>query len=113
MTVSDFPQGKKIVLSTAFDTRPKILNAIYFIVFTCVVGMFINLFKDGDKGIFAFILLVLVVLFYSVLAYRFINKALMSEILLISPSEVSIVSSGFFQKRQTPIKQYIYMSSTF
>jgi hypothetical protein len=101
MIVKDYKDGKLIILSKAFDTRPKILNSIYFFVFTVGALVFAVLAFSAISFSFWFLLFSLAVLFgYSLAAYRFINKALQTEKLIVTKNNLTIVKTGFLSKKE-------------
>jgi hypothetical protein len=99
MKISDHAQGKKLTLSHALDSRAKMLNVFYFIAFTAGAWILSDNIADSDIGVPLFILFALFAAFYCIAAYRFINKALMSETLMIDHSNLQLINSGFFSKK--------------
>lgn len=99
MTVKDYKDGKIIILSKAFDTRAKILNIFYFSVFTigaiafAIIAFSVTYFSIGFS-IFAAV----VVIGYIVAGYRFINKALQAEKIIVTKNNLTIVKTGFLSE---------------
>ncbi|HXB93361.1 MAG TPA: hypothetical protein VNU72_13780 [Puia sp.] len=94
MTIKDYKDGKMVTLSVAFDTRPKVLNVFYFFVYV-VTGYFFlsqlfNNYLSIGWSVFAIALSVL----FLIPAYRFVNKAVMSESVFINKQEFRIVKKG-------------------
>ncbi|MBL7712166.1 MAG: hypothetical protein JNL13_06875 [Chitinophagaceae bacterium] len=50
-------------------------------------------------GLSGLVLFLLMAALYGIAAYRFINKALMSEIILIDPAHLQLIRSGFLSKK--------------
>jgi hypothetical protein len=102
MTVKDFQDGKIISLSSSFDNRAKILNIIYFICFTGAGIGFISLpISEGTPftfGLFVFIAIVTGVYLFA--AYRFINKALQTEKLIVNKDTLTIFRGGFLSTKK-------------
>ncbi len=105
MTVKDYQEGKVISLSSSFDNRAKVLNTIYFICFTGAGIGFISLpIQEGAPLTFGlFIFIAIVTGIYLFAAYRFINKALQSEKLIVTKNKLTISRSGFLS---TTIDEY-------
>lgn len=99
MKISTYGHGKKIVLSTALDSRAKILNACYFVAFTAVLWVLLKGLYDEDMGLNTLVLFLLLATLYGIAAYRFVNKALMSEVILIGPENLQLIKSGFLSKK--------------
>ncbi len=92
---------KYLVLSEALGTRVKILNFIYFVLFTAIALTILYLFiLDGFKTATAFIILIFAFSLYSLIAYRFINKALKTEYLIVENNELTIFKGGFLNKSE-------------
>ncbi|MBE7174150.1 MAG: hypothetical protein INR73_26480 [Williamsia sp.] len=101
MIVKDCPDGKIILLSKQLDTRPKILNLIYSLVYL-VLGTFLlrlSLFYTPET--LATILFMLGATVLYIAAYRFGNKACLTEKLYIDKKQIKIIKQGLF----TPNKQ--------
>ncbi len=95
MDIQEYPEGKIIILSKAFDTRAKILNIIYFAVFTGIAIAFANMAGPsfGNRvGITIFVIVLVGV--YLLAGYRFINKALQTEKLVVNENTLTILKSG-------------------
>ena len=95
--------GNTIIdLSKSFDNRTKILNFIYFIFCTGAGAAFIYLpISEGGPyvlGVFIFIGIVSGIYLFA--AYRFINKALESEKIIINKNILTISRSGLFYKKK-------------
>jgi hypothetical protein len=109
MTVKDYKDGKMITLSKAFDTRAKFLNIIYFLVFTCgasVFGFIASSIITDD--IWIGLLAILVFTAYLIAGYKFINKSLQTEKIIIDKTNLTIIKSGFFStKKDTYAHAYI------
>jgi hypothetical protein len=101
MTVKDYQDGKIISLSSSFDNRAKILNIIYFICFTLAGIAFIFLpINEGTPfsfGLFVFIAIVTGVYLFA--AYRFINKALQTEKIIVNKNTLTISRGGFLSTK--------------
>lgn len=102
MIVKDNAAGKLIILSKAFDNRPKILNIFYFLVYTITGGIifFTGIIKGYTGDVWHNIFVSLMLVFYLILGYRFINKAVQSEHLLLTPETLTITKKGFLSKAQ-------------
>jgi hypothetical protein len=102
MTVKDYQEGKLIILSKSFDNRAKILNVFYFFVFTAAGIGFTGKMLDGNSltvplGIFLFAM-VGVFLFAG---YKFVNKALYSERILINKNNLTIIKTGLTTQKNS------------
>lgn len=96
MTIKDYKDGKIIILSKAFDTRAKILNIIYFLVFTVgAIAFAVMAFSAISFSLWFAILAILLVAGYSFAGYKFINKSLQSEKIIVDKTSLTIIKSGF------------------
>jgi len=97
MKINDSGNGQLITLSTAFDTRPKMLHLLYFIVLF-VSGTILLRFvlEDFDK-ILAWVIGGLFGTLEYVGAYRFANKAVMREQLLVSKDSLKLIRKEIFR----------------
>ena len=95
MNIIDSQDGKLITLSKAFDERAKILYAFYFVSFFCggTIFLWVSLDVIPSLGI-KFLLLIFMVACY-ISAYRFLNKALMTEKIFFNNKELKIIKTGF------------------
>jgi len=96
MTVADHKNGKLITLSKAFDSKSKILYAFYFFVFFLGgAGSLLKLFDEKPfSGLTIFVVVFSSALFIA--AYKFVNKATMSEKIFINKQEVQLIKKGLF-----------------
>ncbi len=63
MKINDIPNGKLVTLSTAFDTRSKMLNFIYGLSFSAgIVGIVLSTGTGGSWQIGIFIIIAIAVL---------------------------------------------------
>ena len=101
MKIKENGEKKIINLSSPFDTRPKILNFISFIGFTGAGIAFIYLpFSEGGPyvfGMFAYVGIISAIYLFA--AYRFINKTLETEKLIINKETLTISRSGFLNTK--------------
>ena len=102
MTVKKYQDGKIISLSSSFDNRAKILNIFYCICFIAT-GIGVILLPVSERvpftfGLFLFIAIPNCIFFFA--AYRFINKALQKEKLVIKKSTLTIIRSGFLSTKR-------------
>ncbi|HSC54906.1 MAG TPA: hypothetical protein VLC98_14835 [Phnomibacter sp.] len=96
MTVKDCQDGKMITLSNAFDSRPKILNFIYAYVFICSALFLLYIAISTVTGSSDFLLVTFFGIAVCLFAgYRFLNKALQTEKLLVNKTKLTITKSGF------------------
>lgn len=98
MIIKDSQDGKIIILSKAFDTRGKYLNIIYFLLFTITAFFFGFMYFETTSGsgsvlLAIFSLAALAAYFY--MGYKFINKALMTEKIVVNKNTLTIIKSGF------------------
>ena len=98
MTIKDHPDGKIITLSQGFDTRSKMLHVIYFTVFFLTGLLFLKYFiLEGDvDNIFLLLLLMLFPAGFFLAAYRFANKVIQSEKLIISKNSLTLIKGAIF-----------------
>ena len=91
-----------IILSKPFDNRAKILNTIYFGTFTFAGCIFIYgpLSEAGFNhfGVYIFIAIASGIFLFA--AYRFINKALQTEKLIINKNTLTIYRGGFLSSKK-------------
>jgi predicted membrane channel-forming protein YqfA (hemolysin III family) len=105
MKVNDTPTGKEIILSKAFDNRAKVLNIFYFIVFTLLgisVLRYINFRYEFNIGLIILIAGFMVV--YLLAGYRFINKAVQAEKILIDKTTLTHSKTGFLNILYRPFQ---------
>ena len=101
MTVKDSKDGKIIILSKAFDTRAKILNIIYFLVFTVgAIAFGVTAFSAISFSLWFAILAIGIFAAYSLAGYKFINKSLQSEKLIIDKTSLTIIKTGFLSTQK-------------
>jgi len=101
MKVKDYKDGKIVILSTAFDTRPKILNLIYFINFFAGGTLFLRMiFINADNpGLVIFGCIVTIALYIA--AYRFVKKAVAGEEIFINKECMHLIrQGGLFKARK-------------
>jgi hypothetical protein len=101
MTIKDTTEGKIICLSSSLDNRGKILNIINFIFFTAA-GMALIYLPISERtpftfGVFVFIAIVSGIYLFA--AYRFINKALEREEIILNEKTLTISRKGFLSKK--------------
>ena len=108
MKIKDHPNGKIVTLSISLDTRPKMLHLIYFAVFFLFGLLFLRMIQTSDRidNNFWLIVSLLVPAFMILLAYRFANKAVQSEKLIVNKHNLTLVKAGLFtsQKRSYDVK---------
>lgn len=94
MTITDTEDGKLITLSKPFDTRGKFLNFFYALSFFAGGMFFIPLLFESYAviGIILFGLAISGAFFWA--AYRFLNKALESERILVNKQTFQIIRTG-------------------
>jgi hypothetical protein len=102
MTVKDHPDGKIIALSQGLDTRPKMLHVFYFTVFFLTGLLFLKYFiLEGEvDNIFVLLLLLLFPAGSFLAAYRFANKVIQSEKLIVSKNSLTIIKGGIFSAQK-------------
>ena len=100
MIVRNYQEGKQIILSKAFDNRAKILNSIYFTVFSFAAILFIRMvLQDTLTGTSLLFILVIGGIYFFI-GYKFLNKSLQSEELIITKQNLLIRKSGFLNKQE-------------
>jgi len=100
MTVKDLNGGKLISLSKPFDTRGKYLNLFYFLNFFAAGTFFMRLIiVDSQPWGIIVLILVAVSVFY-VAAYRFLNKALESEKILVDKNDLRLIRTGLLKSKE-------------
>jgi hypothetical protein len=113
MTVKDHQEGKMIILSKAFDTRVKILNSIYFLVFTVGATTFGVLgFSAISFSLWFVIFAIGAVAVFSFAGYKFINKSLQSEKLIVNKNSLTIIKSGFLSTKKTTFDNMLISNFT-
>ena len=99
MEIKNYLDGKIIILSKAFDTRGKVLYMFYFISYTGLALYFMRSFATMSDSTITLIIIVLAVISAYIFAgFRFINKALQTEKLIIAPNSLIITRKGFLSK---------------
>jgi hypothetical protein len=102
MKIQDHPNGKIVTLSKGLDTRPKMLHLIYFSLFFLCGLLFLRMTLVSERidNNFQLILALLVPVFLFFLAYRFANKAVQSEKLIVSKHNLTLVKAGLFTAKK-------------
>ena len=102
LTAKDYKDGKLITMSKAFDTRAKILNAVYFVVFFGMGTFFLRtLLIVVPGGSVTDILFSSVgVLILYVCAFRFANKASLTEKLFVNRTHLTIIQQGLYNSQR-------------
>lgn len=95
MTKSE--SGKLITLSTAFDTRPKILHMFYFIILFVTGTMSLRFVLENSDKISAWIISGLFGSLTYTGAYRFANKAVIREQLLVTKDSLALIRKEIFR----------------
>lgn len=96
MKIKTLDGGKLIILSAPFDSRPKILNCCYFLLYFPTAGI---CSMEAIQGIdvdepVAILLGVLFGIGSIIVSYRFINKAIMREQLLVTEGHMNYIRRG-------------------
>ena len=99
MTVNDFKDGKLIILSKPLDTRSKILNLLYFLLFFISATAFLRLFIFEYVNTAASIVAGIAVIAFYIASYRFVNKALTAEKIFINKLEMHLIRNGLFTSK--------------
>jgi hypothetical protein len=98
MDIKDQNDGKLIVLSKAFDSRGKALYFFYFLLFFIPAGFFLRMLLTEDHlPVGGIIVIVLAVAAFYIAAYRFVNKAVMSEKIFVNKQELQLINQGLFR----------------
>lgn len=102
MTIKDHSKGKIITLSKAFDTRPKLLNLFYFTAFFFTGLTILKKIATESRGdnTLSTVLLMIFPLVLFVAAYRFANKAVQTEKLIVSREQLTLVRAGLFSSKK-------------
>lgn len=100
MTIKEHPNGKIIIFSRPIDTGN---NITYFTIFFLFGLLFLKLIVTSDKIDTPFLLIssMMVPTLLLLLAYRFIEKALQREKLIVSKRELTLVKTGFITGRKS------------
>lgn len=97
MTTKDHKDGKLITFSKAFDTRAKILYTFSFFVYFIGATFFLRmLLTNENPPLGAIIVTVLGTIACYIAAYRYGNKALMSEKLFVNKNTLQLITQGMF-----------------
>lgn len=99
MEVKDYQDGKMIVLSRAFDTRPKILNLFYFILFFAPALFFMNELISEDMVVTGRVITATASVILFVCAYRFCNKSVLSERCFVDKDMIVLTRQGLVSKK--------------
>lgn len=100
MNIKDTPEGKLIVLSQAFDTRPKLLNLLYFTVFFISGLFFLKDFNLDTNNITGTIIIAIVIVILMVCSFRFANSSISSERVIISDKRIILIKKGLLSTQQ-------------
>ncbi len=105
MLVTDFENGKKVVLSKAFDSRAKVLHTFYAIIFAAQTIAFSLIFLSfEEQSLFLYCIIFGGIAAGAIATYRFINKALKSEIIIINPDEMVVIVKGLLTSEKQSYK---------
>jgi hypothetical protein len=91
MIIKEHTNGKVIILSKPFDTRPKILNAIYFAFFSLAAFLFVGMVLMDPLTEGRLIFIVIVGGIYLFIGFKFLNKAFQSEQILVNKETLTII----------------------
>jgi hypothetical protein len=107
MEIAEYNGGKKVALSRALDSRAKILDLFYFACITITLYVAAPNLLDDESGIILGMIFLLLGVCYLIAAYRFLNKAVKSETLILNNNTLTIIKSGFLfrTKRAYDLKQ--------
>jgi len=100
MKIKNLGAGKMISLSTAFDTRPKVLSLFYFISFFAVGTVGLRTFLTNIDNTAAVIVACIFGSLMYIAAYRFANKAVMSEKMFITRDRIELIRKGLLGSRR-------------
>ena len=101
MTIKETNGQKLITISKPFGTRAKFLNLFYFILFFFGATIFLRLLLTDAEEIVPIILAAIGSFVFYLAAYRFGNKAVSSEKILVGQNSISIINQGLFKKSST------------
>ena len=104
MEIKNYEDGKMITLSKAFDTRPKILFLIYFIFFLLSPLFCIDKFPSNDANNNGKILVIISSIIFFICAYRYGNKAVLSEKCFINKDKLILIKQGLLNKKTKEYK---------
>jgi hypothetical protein len=97
MKTQDYKDGKLVTLSNAFDSRAKALYFFYFLVFFTAATIFMRIYLTAtDPPVAIVVVTALGAMAFYLGAYRFINKALMSEKLFVNKNSLQLIKQGLF-----------------
>ena len=97
MKTKDYKDGKLVTLSDAFDSRAKALYFFYFLVFFSAASIFLRIYLTAtDPPVGIVVVSALGTIAFYLGAYRFINKALMSEKLFFNKETLQLIKQGLF-----------------
>lgn len=99
MTIKEPPNGKIIIFSRPLHTGN---NITYFTIFFLFGLLFLKLIVTSDKIDTTFLLIssMIVPALLLLIAYRFIEKALQRDKLIINKRELILITTGFFTGRK-------------
>lgn len=99
MTIKEHPNGKIIIFSRPIDTGN---NFTYFIIFLLFGLMVLKLIIKSDQTDRPFLLICLLIIPTVMLqiAYRFLEKALQREKLIVTKHQFTLFTTGFFTGRK-------------
>jgi len=97
MTSKDYKGGKIIILSKPFDSRSKVLNLFYFILFFTAAAIFLRILLVDDPNLGAAIAATIGIIVFFIAAYRFANKAVLTEKIFVAENNIEIIKQGLFK----------------
>lgn len=102
MTIQDYRNESKIItLSKEFDSRAKVLNVVYFFVFTAAfLPMLLRMLPDFFDELWLSLVMLGLSGAYLFAAYKFLNKAFQTEKLIVSKDSLTIRRTGFFSRQE-------------
>ena len=103
MNVQDLNGRKLVTISKPFGNRAKILHLFYFILFFAAATIFLKLLITEAENAGAIIVASLGTIAFYIAAYRFANKAVSAEKILVGENSIQIINQGLFKKS---IKEY-------
>ncbi len=90
--------GSVIILESPFDNKDKILSGVYLLTFI-ITGVGLIITTNIEKKIGFELAVFIGVGLFLFLAFRFLNKMLQGQTLLIRANTITLINSGFLNKK--------------
>lgn len=104
MIIKDHPDGKIVTFSNALGSRANVLYLFYAVLFFAGTLVCLYLVITNLEVIGAVVVGILGIIAFGIATYRFGNKALMVEKMLIAKNELILINSGLSKNKNRIFK---------